>query len=68
MWNELQARAFDLSGSLPSDSVLGTLLSAFLGYQETPTVGAVLIYVVFLVPALVLFFAPVRPLRTPRHA
>ena len=68
VWNGLQAQAFDLSGVLPSDSVLGTLLSAFLGYQETPTVGAVLIYFAFLLPALALFFAPVRPVQTPRHA
>ncbi len=69
VWNGLQAQAFDLSGVLPGDSVTGTLLSAFLGYQETPTVGAVVIYLVFLLPALALFFAPARAVPpTPRHA
>ena len=61
LWNGLQGTAFDLSAVLPADSVLGTLLSAFLGYQEAPTIGAVLIYLAYLVPALVLFLTPPRP-------
>ncbi len=68
LWNGLQAQAFDLSGVLPADSVPGTLLSAFLGYQETPTVGAVGLYLVFLLSALSLFFAPPRSRATPHHA
>src|ERR1700727_1191660 len=61
LWNGLQAQAFDLSNVLPADSVVGTLLSGLLGYQEAPTVGEVLIYLVFLIPALLLFFSERRP-------
>ena len=57
LWNGLQERAFDLSGVLPMDGVLGTLLSGLLGYQEAPAVGEVLIYFAFLIPALVIFFS-----------
>lgn len=64
LWNSLQERAFDLSAVLPADGVLGTLLSGLLGYQEAPTVGEVLIYLLFLVPALTLFFADSGPRRT----
>ncbi|MCW6507998.1 iron uptake transporter permease EfeU [Lichenifustis flavocetrariae] len=68
LWNGLQERAFDLSGILPVDSVLGTLLSGLLGYQDSPAIGEVLAYVVFLVPALILFFTQSRPVRSPRPA
>ena len=68
LWNGLQAQAFDLSGVLPGDSVLGTLLGGFLGYQEAPTVGAVILYVAFLVPALLFFFPQSRPTRSARPA
>ena len=68
VWNGLQQQAFDLSGVLPADSIVGTLLSALLGYQDTPTLGAVLLYGVFLVPALVLFFSKPRPKTIARPA
>lgn len=68
LWNGLQAQAFDLSGVLPADSVLGTLLSALLGYQEAPTIGAVLLYLAFLIPALILFFTQSRPVQAARPA
>ena len=68
LWNGLQERAFDLSGVLPADSVLGTLLSGLLGYQDSPTVGELLVYVAFLLPALLLFFSQQRPVRAPRPA
>ena len=58
LWNGLQARAFDLSGVLPADGTLGTLLSGIFGYQEAPTVGEVAVYLLFLIPALWLLFAP----------
>ena len=60
LWNGLQQTAFDLSGVLPADSVLGTVLSGFLGYQESPTVGSLLLYVAYLVPALFFFFTQRR--------
>lgn len=68
MWNYLQATAFDLSTVLPSDSLVGTLLGGLLGYRDAPSVGEVLAYLAFTIPALVLFFmptsAPARPKTT----
>ncbi len=68
MWNYLQATAFDLSTVLPSDSLVGTLLGGLLGYRDAPSVGEVLAYLAFTIPALVLFFmptsAPTRPKTT----
>ena len=68
LWNLLQTQAFDLSGALPADSVLGTLLGALLGYQEAPTVGAVAIYLAYLIPTLWIFFTQLRPAAHPRTA
>jgi high-affinity iron transporter len=56
VWNGLQTVAFDMSGLLPSDSPLGSVLAGILGYQDTPTIGEVAVYLVFLIPALFLFF------------
>ena len=68
LWNGLQTQAFDLSDVLPADSVVGTLLSGFLGYQDAPTVGAVAIYLAFLIPALFFFFTQARPTSAVRAA
>ena len=68
LWNGLQATAFDIGAWLPQDSVLGTLLEGVFGYQAAPTVGEVVVYGLFLVPALALFFAPPRLQVTARHA
>ena len=67
LWNGLQATAFDLSGILPVDGALGTVLSGFFGYQDAPTVGEVTIYLAFLVPVLALFLMR-RGRPAPRHA
>lgn len=56
LWNGLQYRVWNLSGVLPTDSPLGTILSGFFGYQDAPSLGALLAWVVFLVPALLLLF------------
>jgi high-affinity iron transporter len=63
VWDGLQATAFDLSNVLPNDSVLGTLLAGLFGYNDTPAVGEVGIYLIYLIPTLVLFAAA-----TPRPA
>jgi high-affinity iron transporter len=55
LWNGLQAIAFDTSGVLPADGALGSVLHGILGYNDAPTVGEVAIYLLFLLPALVLF-------------
>ena len=57
LWNGLQTPAFDLSETLPIDSVVGSLLSGILGYQDAPSIGAVCVYLAFLVPALFYFLA-----------
>ena len=58
LWNGLQSTAFDLSSVLPQDSLFGTLLSSVFGYQEAPTIGEVIVYFAFLIPALIFFFSP----------
>lgn len=68
LWNGLQERAFDLSSVLPADSVVGTLLSGLLGYQEAPTLGEVLVYLIYLIPALMLFLSQGRPITSVRPA
>jgi high-affinity iron transporter len=61
LWNGLQQTAFDLSRVLSQDGLLGTLLSSVLGYQDAPTMGEVLVYFAFLIPALIFFFSSARP-------
>ena len=68
LWNGLQRQAFDLSGVLPADGVLGTLLSGLFGYQDAPTAGEVLVWAAFLIPALFLFFSHRRSVPAPRPA
>ncbi len=58
LWNLAQARVYDLSAVLPVSSVPGTILSGLFGYQESPALGEVIAYLVFLVIALVLFLKP----------
>jgi high-affinity iron transporter len=68
LWNGLQGIAFDLSGVLPADSIVGTLFTGVFGYQDTPTIGEVIAYVAFLMPTLILFLSPPRPTAIPRAA
>ncbi len=56
LWNGLQRHVWDLSEVLPGDSPLGTVLAAFFGYQDAPTLGEVLAWIGFLVPAMILLF------------
>ncbi|MEP7457540.1 iron uptake transporter permease EfeU [Phyllobacterium sp. SB3] len=65
IWNSLQTVVIDMSNILPIGSPLGTLLSGIFGYQDTPTLGEVIVYVVFL--ALSLFFF-LRPASVPAPA
>ena len=57
----MQDTAFDLSAFMPQDGLIGTLLSGVFGYQDAPTVGEVIVYFAYLIPALILFFSPPRP-------
>jgi high-affinity iron transporter len=68
LWNEFQTIAFDLSRILPADGVLGTVLAGLFGYSDTPTVGEVAIYLLYLVPALLLFTMGRGPVRAPARA
>jgi len=58
LWNGLQATAFDLSNVLSTDSLFGTLLEGMFGYQQAPSVSEVIVYFLYLIPALILFFLP----------
>ncbi|CAM3446763.1 iron permease [Rouxiella silvae] len=58
LWNGLQTTAFDLSNVLSTDSLFGTLLEGLLGYQQAPSVSEVLVYFLYLIPALLFFFFP----------
>ncbi|MDR0673034.1 MAG: FTR1 family protein [Zoogloeaceae bacterium] len=55
VWNLLQGVAYDFSAVLSNSSVAGTVLSGLLGYHESPAWGEVLIWFLYLVPALVFF-------------
>jgi high-affinity iron transporter len=54
LWNGLQHRVFDISGILPTDGPLGAVLAGLLGYNDAPTEGEVIAYLLLLVPALTL--------------
>lgn len=68
LWNGLQNTVFDLSSVLPQDGLIGTLLSSVFGYQDAPTIGEVIVYFAFLIPALILFFSSARPQLVTRAA
>jgi len=64
VWNLFQARAFDLSNILSTHSLAGTLLESVLGYQEAPSVSELGVWLLYLIPALLLFFFPARTVPT----
>ncbi|MFJ2903392.1 iron uptake transporter permease EfeU [Streptomyces sp. NPDC087212] len=51
--------AFDISGTIPPDSWYGTLLKGVFNFQPDPTVLQVTVWLLYLVPTLAVFFAPV---------
>ncbi|MFD4608555.1 MULTISPECIES: iron uptake transporter permease EfeU [unclassified Streptomyces] len=51
--------AFDISGAIPPDSWYGTLLKGVFNFQPDPTVLQVTVWLLYLVPTLTFFFAPV---------
>ena len=63
LWNLLQAHAYDLSTVLPESSLPGVILGGIFNYQEAPSVGQAIVYVVFLA---VTFFFFLRPAPVPR--
>lgn len=56
IWNQLQTVVFDWSQALSTHSILGVFLSGVLGYNDRPTIGEVLIWLIYLVPALIWYF------------
>ncbi|AZM52935.1 iron transporter [Streptomyces sp. WAC 01529] len=56
----LQDKAFDISTTIPPDSWYGTLLKGVFNFQPDPTVLQVVVWLLYLVPTLVFFFAPGR--------
>ncbi len=68
VWNGLQHVVFDLSTTLPADSLVGTVMAGLLGYDDTPTVSEVLAYLMYLLPALSLFLLGRRQAPLPRAA
>ena len=58
LWNGMQKVVFDLSGGLPVSSLLGTVLAGLFGYDDTPTVGEVVVWAAYLAVTLFLFLRP----------
>ncbi|WP_053754379.1 iron uptake transporter permease EfeU [Streptomyces sp. MMG1533] len=55
----LTDKAFDITGTIPPDSWYGTLLKGVFNFQPDPTVLQVTVWMLYLIPTLVLFLAPV---------
>ncbi|MGC0332363.1 high-affinity iron transporter [Streptomyces sp. SAI-170] len=55
----LTDKAFDISGAIPPDSWYGTLLKGIFNFQPDPTVLQVTVWLLYLIPTLALFLAPV---------
>ena len=68
LWNHFQDVAFDLSNVLTTHSLTGTLLEGIFGYQETPSVSEVGVWILYLIPALVLYVMPTRSGSQPYRA
>ncbi|MEU8029862.1 iron uptake transporter permease EfeU [Streptomyces sp. NPDC049099] len=51
--------AFDISDTIPPDSWYGTLLKGVLNFQPDPTVLQVTVWLLYLIPTLAIFLAPV---------
>lgn len=61
LWNRLQQNVYDVGAVLPVDGPLGSVLSGFFGYQERASLGELLAYLAFLIPALAFFLMTGRP-------
>ncbi|MEU1023910.1 iron uptake transporter permease EfeU [Streptomyces sp. NPDC005904] len=64
----LRDKAFDISTTIPPDSWYGTLLKGVFNFQPDPTVLQVVVWLLYLVPTLVFFFAPARKASSPPAA
>ena len=50
-----QGAVFDLSGVLPQNGPIGSLLAGLFGYREAPTPLELIAYFAYLIPVLILF-------------
>jgi high-affinity iron transporter len=66
LWNGLQAVPFDLSAWLPADGPVGAVLAGLLGYVPDPTLGELIVYVLFLAASLAVFLRPLGGGPAPR--
>jgi high-affinity iron transporter len=57
VWDLLQTVVFDASETLPTHSIIGTILSGILGYNDTSTVSEVIAYFGYLIPTMFFFLA-----------
>ena len=57
-WLPQTAVAFDLSGILSRDGLLGSVLAGLLGFRPAPTWSELIAYFAYLIPVLLLFLAP----------
>ncbi len=64
-FNTMQAQALDLTWLVQPGTISGSLLTGMLGLQPTPTIGEVLVYVLYAVPMTLYVLWPDR-LRTKR--
>lgn len=55
----LTSLAFDIGDTIPPDSWYGTLLKGVFNFQPDPTVLQVTVWLLYLIPTLAIFLAPV---------
>ncbi len=69
-FNTLQGQALDLTWLVQPGTISGSLLTGMLGLQPTPTVGEVLVYLLYAVPMTIYVLWPdrLRPRRRPVRA
>ncbi len=68
LWNALQQNRLRLQRHPARRRPVGTLLTGIFGYQDAPTVGEVIVYLAFLLPALSCFTCRGAPRPVPRTA
>ncbi len=54
----LGGHVWDTYSVLPDNSLIGSVLGSVLGYDSSPFLGQVLVYLGYLIPAFVFFFRP----------
>jgi high-affinity iron transporter len=60
VWNSLQTQVWDTSGFIDENGTLGSVLRGLMGYNPTPTVGELILYLGYLIPVVFLFYVAPR--------